>query len=92
VLRTSIQRPVVMMLDSSVLQILSIYGGTLFAFYYILATTLPGILAKVYGFSPALTGYSFLAFSKDQSFDAEDYTNINRYWGCRRYHCVQPLS
>ncbi|KAF4627659.1 hypothetical protein G7Y89_g10495 [Cudoniella acicularis] len=52
-----------MMLDSSVLQIMSFYGGLIFTFYYILATTLPGILTDVYGFSPALTGYSFLTFS-----------------------------
>lgn len=62
-LRTSIKRPVLMMLDSSVLQIISFYGGIISTFYYILATTLPGILTKVYGFSPALTGYSFLTFS-----------------------------
>lgn len=62
-LRTSIQRPVVMMLDSSVLQILSFYGGISFTLYYVVATTLPGILAKAYDFSPALIGYSFLNFS-----------------------------
>lgn len=64
-LRASINRPVLMMLDSSVLQIISFYGAMVFTFYYILATTLPGILTKVYGFSPTLTGYSFLVFSKD---------------------------
>lgn len=63
-LRTSIQRPVVMMLDSSVLQILSFYGGISFTLYYVVATTLPGILAKAYDFSPALIGYSFLNFSE----------------------------
>lgn len=87
-LRTSIKRPVLMMLDSSVLQIISFYGGIISTFYYILATTLPGILTKVYGFSPALTGYSFLTFSKNQSPEAEHYTNINRYWGYRSDHCV----
>jgi MFS family permease len=65
-LRTSIRWPALMMLDSSVLQIISFYGGMVFTLYYILATTLPGILTKVYGFSPALTGYSFLTFSKKQ--------------------------
>lgn len=63
-LRTSIQRPALMMLNSSVLQILSFYGAVVFTFYYVMATTLPGILANIYGFTPALTGYSFLTFSK----------------------------
>jgi MFS family permease len=62
-LRTSITRPVILMLDSSVLKILSFYGGYIFSFYYILATTLPGILRDIYGFTPALIGSSFLSFS-----------------------------
>jgi MFS family permease len=91
-LRESIQRPALMMLDSSVLQIMSIYGGTIFSFFYILATTLPSILTKVYDFSPALTGYSFLTFSKNQSLETEEYTDLYRcrsYWG---NHCVQSIS
>lgn len=64
-LRASIQRPLSMMLDSSVLQIISFYGGIIFTFYYIMATTLPAILSNSYGFSPAYTGYSFLTFSKN---------------------------
>ncbi|TVY80897.1 Efflux pump rdc3 [Lachnellula suecica] len=67
-LQTSITRPLVVMLHSSVLQLMSIYGGMVFAFYYILATTLPGILSTTYGFSPALVGTSFLAFSIGATF------------------------
>jgi MFS family permease len=63
-LRKSIKRPVVVMLDSSVLQIMSFYGGLVFSFYYILATTLPGILMEIYCFSPAQTGLSFMSFIK----------------------------
>lgn len=59
----SIQRPARMMYDSSVMKIMALYGGVIFTWYYILATTLPDILTDVYGFSPALTGYSFLLFS-----------------------------
>jgi MFS family permease len=62
-LRTSIKRPVVVMLDSSVLQIMSFYGGLMFTLYYVLATTLPGILMEIYSFSPAQTGLSFMSFS-----------------------------
>ena len=64
-LRTSITRPIIVMLDSSVLQVMSFCGGIVFAFYYILATTLPDMLREIYGFSPALTGSSFLTFSMD---------------------------
>jgi MFS family permease len=70
-LRTSIKRPVIVMLDSSVLQIMSFYGGMMFTFYYILATTLPGMLTEIYGFSPAQTGLSFMSFSKYLSPDYE---------------------
>lgn len=63
-LRTSIKRPVVVLSDSIVLKILALYGGLTFAFYYILATTLPGILRENYGFSPSLVGTAFLTLSK----------------------------
>jgi MFS family permease len=62
-LRIAITRPVIVMLNSSVLQIISLYGGLIFSLYYILATTLPTILSNVYGFSPTLVGSSFLSFS-----------------------------
>jgi MFS family permease len=83
-LRTAITRPVVVMLDSSVLQIMSLCGGVVFAFYYVLATTLPDILREVYGFSPALTGASFLTFSMMRSPNFDSRTNSNRYWSHRR--------
>ena len=63
-LRTSITRPITVMLGSIVLQLFSFYGGLVFSFYYILATTLPGILKNIYGFSPTQIGSSFLTFSK----------------------------
>jgi MFS family permease len=67
-LRTSITRPVVVMLSSSVLKIVSLFGALVFSFYYIIATTLPGMLHDIYHFSPALTGSSFLSFSKSCFF------------------------
>jgi MFS family permease len=62
-LRTAITRPVIVLVDSLVLQIISIYGGVVFTLYYIMATTFPTILREVYGFSPAKIGSSFLMFS-----------------------------
>ncbi|KUJ11457.1 MFS general substrate transporter [Mollisia scopiformis] len=67
-LRTSIARPMIVLWDSFVLKIMAFYGGLVFTLYYVLATTLPGILKDIYGFSPALIGYSFLAFSVGASF------------------------
>lgn len=64
VLRASVTRPVLVLMDSGVLQLISIYGGLVFSFYYVLATTLPDMLSEVYHFSPALIGLSFLSFSK----------------------------
>lgn len=63
-LRTAILRPVVVMLNSGVLQIMSFYAGFVFTFYYIMATSLPGMLRDIYGFSPAATGSAFICFSK----------------------------
>lgn len=63
-LRVSIKRPLTILMDSSILKIMSFYGGIIFTFYYILATTLPSILKDIYGFSPAMIGLSFLSFSK----------------------------
>jgi MFS family permease len=62
-LRTAITRPVIILVDSLVLQIISIYGGVVFTLYYIMATTFPTYLREVYGFSPAKIGSSFLMFS-----------------------------
>ena len=63
-LRVSVLRPLVVAYNSSVLQILAIYGGFPFAFFYIMSTTMPGLLRDVYQFSPTQTGVSFLSFSK----------------------------
>ena len=63
-LRVAIKRPVLVMADSGVLQILSFSGGFMFSLYYITATTFPGMLRQMYGFSPAMVGLSFLSFSK----------------------------
>lgn len=60
----SIMRPAVVLYSSSVLQILSLFGSLVFAYFYIMSTTLPDILEKIYGLSPAKTGSTFISFSK----------------------------
>lgn len=64
VLRSTITRPFIVMINSFVLVIMSVYGGLAFTFFYIMATTLPEMLREVYGFSPAMVGSTFLCFSK----------------------------
>ncbi|KAG9236763.1 major facilitator superfamily domain-containing protein [Amylocarpus encephaloides] len=98
-LRTSIKRPLLVFLDSVVLQILAIYGGIMFSGYYILATTLPDMLRDVYGFSPALTGLSFLAFSIGATggvtianmFSDSIYVKLGKSQGGPTPECRLPL-
>ncbi|KAF3764657.1 MFS general substrate transporter [Cryphonectria parasitica EP155] len=59
----SIMRPTVVLRSSFVLQILSFYGSFLFSYFYIMSTTLPGILQDIYHFTPAATGVAFITFS-----------------------------
>ncbi|TKA71545.1 hypothetical protein B0A55_07062 [Friedmanniomyces simplex] len=59
----SIKRPASVFASSVVLQMLSLYGAVIFAFYYVMSTTLPGILQNIYSFPPTLVGSTFLSFS-----------------------------
>lgn len=60
----SVMRPWVVLRSSFVLQVLSLFGSFVFAYYYIMSTTLPSILQERYGFTPAATGLAFVNFSK----------------------------
>ena len=60
----SIKRPISVIGSSVVLQILSLYGAVGFSFFYVMSTTLPGILQNVYHFPPTLVGSTFLSFSQ----------------------------
>ncbi|EMD00664.1 hypothetical protein BAUCODRAFT_135458, partial [Baudoinia panamericana UAMH 10762] len=60
---TAIARPARMLFGSFVLQAMSLYGAVVFAFFYVMSTTLPGILRDQYNLPPAIVGTSFLAFS-----------------------------
>lgn len=60
----SAMRPVVVFMDSGVLQVLSLFGSFVFTYFYIISTTLPGILQDIYGFTPAATGLAFISFSE----------------------------
>jgi MFS family permease len=63
-IRDAVLRPFVVFFDSHVLQAISLFGSVMFTYFYIMSTTLPDILSGIYGLSPALTGTSFIIFSK----------------------------
>ncbi|KAL7628032.1 hypothetical protein AAE478_002228 [Parahypoxylon ruwenzoriense] len=56
-------RPFTVLAGSGVLQAMSIFGSIIFAYFYIMATTLPDILETLYGLSPAVAGSAFITFS-----------------------------
>ncbi|KXJ89765.1 putative major facilitator superfamily transporter [Microdochium bolleyi] len=60
-------RPLVVFCGSGVLQAMSLFGSVVFAFFYIMSTTLPDILQDLYQLSPAMTGLSFIPFSLGSS-------------------------
>jgi MFS family permease len=60
----SAMRPGVVLFGSGVLLSLSLFGSVVFAYFYIMAVTLPVIMEEMYGLSPALTGASMMSFSK----------------------------
>ncbi|KAK3711305.1 hypothetical protein LTR37_009685 [Vermiconidia calcicola] len=64
----SMFRPFVVLSGSLILQIMSLWGAMVFAFFYIMSTTLPDMLQDVYGFDAALTGVSFMTFSVGSIF------------------------
>ncbi|SPO02963.1 related to multidrug resistance protein [Cephalotrichum gorgonifer] len=56
----SITRPATVLSSSGVLVAVCIFGSSVFSYFYILSTTLPGILEGRYGMSPSETGAVFL--------------------------------
>ncbi|KAJ0122687.1 major facilitator superfamily transporter [Diaporthe amygdali] len=59
----SVLRPLIVLKSSFVLQILALFGAFTFTYFYIMSTSLPPILQQYYDFTPAATGFAFLAFS-----------------------------
>jgi MFS family permease len=60
----AVLRPFVVLFDSGVLQSLSLFGSVVFAYFYVMSTTLSDILEDIYKLPPALTGASYMSFSK----------------------------
>jgi MFS family permease len=57
----SIVRPASVLFSSGVIACLALFGSSVFAHFYILSTSLPGVLQERYGLSPAATGTAFLS-------------------------------
>lgn len=60
-LRESIMRPVIVLLNSGVLVAVVLFGSFIFSHFYVVSTSLPGILKEIYGLSPSETGLVFIA-------------------------------
>jgi MFS family permease len=60
----SVMRPAIVVCSSGVLLSLSLFGSVAFAFYYVMATSLPDVLEGLYNLTPAAAGLSFMSFSK----------------------------
>ncbi|KAK8096823.1 MFS transporter [Apiospora kogelbergensis] len=53
-------RPVVVFIDSFVLQLISLFGAMTFSYFYVFSTTYPDILMQTYNLTSAQTGLSFI--------------------------------
>lgn len=60
----SVMRPAIVVFSSGVLLSLSLFGSVTFAFYYVMAVSLPDVLEGLYNLTPAAAGLSFMSFSK----------------------------
>lgn len=60
----AVLRPFVVLKSSFVLQVMSLYSGVLFSYFYTMSTSFPRLLQEGYGFTPAETGLSFITFSE----------------------------
>lgn len=58
------------------LQLLSLWGGVMFAFFYVNSTSLPEILEVIYNFSPSKRGLSYLAWSKHSAVSYSAHANL----------------
>lgn len=89
-LRQSMIRPVQIAWSSTLLQCLSLWGGVMFAFFYVNSTSLPEILEVKYNFSPSKRGLSYLAWSKLLNCcHLPRKLTISRCWICHRYQYLQ---
>ncbi|KAK4668947.1 uncharacterized protein QC764_701270 [Podospora pseudoanserina] len=59
----AVMRPAHVLFGSGVLMAMSLFGAVVFAFYYVMSTTLADILQDVYGLSPMAVGSCYASFT-----------------------------
>jgi MFS family permease len=59
----SVKRPALVFRSSGVLMAMAFFGSVVFAQYYIVCTTLPGVMEEIHGLPPTLTGMTLIANS-----------------------------
>lgn len=66
-LTKAIMRPAIVWSGSGVLMVITAFNSLVFAYFYIITVSMPVVLDKLYGMSPAETGASLLVFSQYSS-------------------------
>ena len=86
-------RPVSVLMSSGILASMSVWGGLIFSFYYVMVTTLPDMLEYIYDFDAAMTGTAFLSFSKRATRLLSDLQTLtsHRHRLDLRNHLLQHL-
>lgn len=79
-------RPIAALTSSPILAFMSLWGGVIFSFYYVMVTTLPDIFEGIYGFDAAKTGSAFLSFSKPTPYSP----SLDRQLTRRPRHRLHP--
>lgn len=97
-MRDAVLRPAVVLSDSIVLAVLSLFGAVVFSYFYIMSVSLPHILEVRYGLSSAATGSAFLAFSESVLVfcfllsACSPSHNHFRFWCRHKCHGLQPVT
>lgn len=94
-LAQSMLRPARIVWGSTMLQLMSLWSGVIFAFFYVNSTSMPEILEVIYGFSPSKRGLCHLAWSEFpighvlQSLSQNSLHLHYRYWLSHRSRHLQ---
>ncbi|KAH6647749.1 MFS transporter [Truncatella angustata] len=61
--REAVLRPLIVFLESPVLQLMSLFSAVVFTFFYVMSTTLPDISENIYHMEPTAAGAAYISFS-----------------------------
>lgn len=77
----NVMRPFAVFYSSIVLQAISLFGSVVFAYFYIMSTTLPDIMQDIFNLTPAQSGVTFLMFSESVPSSQKRYSPLTRTKG-----------